>query len=392
MTTTGTLRPGHGPYLRATIALFFLGIATFAQLYTVQPLLVPIGHDFGVGAADTSWLMSAATAGVAAGVLPLGHYAGRWGRRRTMVVGLALATLIGLTFMLITNWPLFIVLRALQGAALATILVSAMAWVIAQTHPFYVTRLGGLYIAGTTVGGMTGRLVAGFAAEFGTWHTGVLVATIVAGIAGGISHLLLPGGEVYDRVDGAAVMHDDNKRFRYGAYAIGGLGMAVFVGIFNVIGYRLAAPPFQVGTAITSLLFLTYLAGTATSAITGRVAQRIGLRTTLSAGMVIAAIGVALTAIAHLLAVLIGLLLLCAGFFLTHALASAAAAKYAPKPAAASSRYSLCYYAGSSVGGVLLGHAWELGGWSATIGAALVMLAVAAALPIVGGQPKAAAS
>ncbi|WP_158025066.1 MFS transporter [Bowdeniella nasicola] len=376
------LRPGHSDYARATLALFCLGIAAFAQLYTVQPLLVPIGEEFGVGAANTSWLMSAATAGIALAVLPIGHYSGRWGRRRTMLIGLALATLAGLGLVLSQNFPLLTAIRALQGAALSTVLVSAMAWVIASAHPFAVTRLGGLYIAGTTVGGMTGRLVAGYVAELGTWRTGVIAATIVAAAAGGAAHLLLPGGEVYEDTGAVADQPDPYRRARFAMYAIGGLGMATFVGIFNVMGYRLAGPPFFVGTAVTSTLFLTYLAGTATSAVAGRVAGRIGLKPAVLVGLAVAAGGVALTLVDSIVVMFAGMLVLCAGFFLAHALASSNAARYSLRPAAASSRYSLSYYAGSSIGGVLLGYAWEGGGWVGTVAGAAALLALAALIVV----------
>lgn len=382
MTPPLLLRPGHGDYFRATLALFCLGIATFAQLYTVQPLLVTIGTEFGVGAATTSWLMSASTAGIALAVLPIGSLSGRWGRRRTMLGGLALATIAGIALVFSHSFAMLIVLRTLQGAALSTVLVSAMAWVIAQTHPFAVTRLGGLYIAGTTVGGMTGRLVAGFAAEFGDWRTGVIAATIMAAAAGGLAHLLLPGGEVYEGAPKDTDGMDDYRRVRIAMYLIGGLGMAVFVGVFNVMGYRLHGPPFRVGTAITSTLFLTYLAGTATSAVAGRIAGRIGMKNALIAGLALSLLGVALTALNSIIVLFVGLLVLCAGFFLAHALASATAARYSPRPAAASSRYSLCYYAGSSLGGVLLGYAWELAGWTGTVIAAATMVVAAAVVVI----------
>lgn len=389
MSGTG-LMPGHGDYARATAALFFLGIAAFAQLYTVQPLLVPIGEEFGVGAADTSWLMSATTAGIALAVLPVGHYSGRWGRRRTMLIGLALATLAGIALLGVTSFAGLIAIRAVQGAALSTVLVSAMAWVIAAAHPLAVTRLGGLYIAGTTVGGMTGRLVAGYAAELGTWRTGVLTATIVAAAAGGAAHLLLPGGEVYEDAVTARSTPDPYRRIRLAMYAIGGLGMATFVGIFNVMGYRLAGPPFHVGTAITSTLFLTYLAGTATSAIAGRIAARTGLKVAVLSGLAVATAGIALTLVDSLVVMFIGLLALCAGFFLAHALASSNAARYSPRPSAASSRYSLSYYAGSSIGGVLLGYAWEGGGWLGTVAGAVALLAAAGLIVVLTPRAQSA--
>jgi MFS transporter, YNFM family, putative membrane transport protein len=95
-------------------------------------------------------------------------------------------------------------------------------------------------------------------------------------------------------------------------------------------------------------------------------------------GLATCAVGVLVTLASPLWAIWAGLFLLAAGFFVAHAVANSTVARVAPRPSAAAGRYTLFYYLGSSVGGVLLGQAWELGAWGGTAVAALVILAVAA--------------
>ncbi|WP_454084341.1 hypothetical protein [Georgenia sp. Marseille-Q6866] len=156
--------------------------------------------------------------------------------------------------------------------------------------------------------------------------------------------------------------------------------MAMFVGIYNVIAYRTHAPPFLLGTGLGSMFYLTYLAGTATSSLAGRLERRVGLRTTALTGLAACAGGVALTVPDSLVLVWVGLAVVAAGFFMVHAVASAASARLSPRPSDGSGTYTLAYYAGSSVGGVLLGQAWEVGAWGATVVAAVAIIAVAGAV------------
>ncbi|KAE8762132.1 MFS transporter, partial [Georgenia thermotolerans] len=176
----GGLREGTPELRRALGALFGIGLATFALLYAVQPLLVPIGGEFAVGASEASLLVSVSTAGIAVAVLPLARLSERLGRARVITGGLAAAALAGALVAWAPSFPLLLGLRALQGVALAGVPAAALAWVAEEVHPAAVTRVGGLYIAGTTVGGMAGRLLAGLAAEVWGWRGAVLAVALAA--------------------------------------------------------------------------------------------------------------------------------------------------------------------------------------------------------------------
>ena len=72
------------------------GVATFAQLYSLQGLLPLVSRDLGVTAAQASLSVSVATIGLAATVLPWSFASDRWGRVRIMGLAVVLATLFGL--------------------------------------------------------------------------------------------------------------------------------------------------------------------------------------------------------------------------------------------------------------------------------------------------------
>lgn len=381
--------PGHPAFRRALVALFAIGLATFSLLYLVQPILFIVGPEFGHSATQASLLVSVSTAALALAVIPLARLSERWGRRRTMVAGLAVAALAGAGLALAPTWSALLVLRTVQGVALAAVPAAAMAWVAEEVASTAVTRVGGLYIAGTTVGGMAGRLVAGVAADLWGWRWAMVVVAVLAAVAAAAGALLLPRGRgprtARPRTADRAVA-DPSRGARVRLYLVGGLGMAMFVGVYNVIGFRTSAPPYLLGAGLGSMFFLTYAAGTVSSALAGRLTARVGMRGAVLVGLGLAAVGVVITLAAPLVVIWLGLLVLAAGFFVAHAVASANVARLAPRPSAASARYTLAYYAGSSIGGVLLGQAWEVGAWGGTAAAALAFLAVTAL--VAAGLPR----
>jgi len=81
-------RPGPSPdqleagtpgYRRANLAMFVGGFATFAMVYSTQPLLPLLAAEFGVGAASASLTVSATTAGLALMLIPASVLADRLG-------------------------------------------------------------------------------------------------------------------------------------------------------------------------------------------------------------------------------------------------------------------------------------------------------------------------
>ena len=152
---------GSAAYGRILAGLAFAGVATFAQLYSTQAVLPILAADLQVTAAEAALTISLATVGLAVTVLPWSFLADRIGRVRAMMWGISAATVLGLLVPLAPSFPMLLGLRMLEGMALGGIPAIAIAYLNEEVNKAHAALAAGSYVAGTTLGGLAGRLVAG---------------------------------------------------------------------------------------------------------------------------------------------------------------------------------------------------------------------------------------
>lgn len=84
------IKRGTPQFMRVTLALFSAGLATFALLYCVQPILPVLSQEFGLTPANSSISLSISTAMLAIGLLFTGPLSDAIGRKPVMVTALLL--------------------------------------------------------------------------------------------------------------------------------------------------------------------------------------------------------------------------------------------------------------------------------------------------------------
>lgn len=368
------LSPGQPGYRRMSFALFAAGMATFALLYSTQALLPAVSADFGVSASAASWTVSAATAALAVCVLPMSSLSERFGRRPVMTASLAVAVAVGLLVPFAPSLEWLVALRAVQGAALAGLPASAMAYLAEEVRPKALVAAIGLFVAGNSIGGMSGRIVTGWVAQLWGWRAGLAAVGLMALVCALVFRAMLPKarhftpGSVNPRALVATVRGHLADPLLARLYAIGALFMTVFGAVYTVIGYRLVEAPFSLPQGIVGSIFLVYLVGTVSSAAAGKLVGRLGRRGALYLAVTTTAAGLLLSLADTLPAVLLGLVLITAGFFAGHAVASSSVSRTAKTGRAqASALYQSAYYLGSSAGGALGALAYHSGGWAGTV-------------------------
>ncbi|SHI02873.1 MFS transporter [Streptomyces sp. 3214.6] len=385
------MAPGGPGYRRMSFALFLAGVATFALLYSTQALLPLISGDFGVAASQASWTVAAATGGLAVFVLPMSALSERYGRRTVMTVSLAVAVGVGLLVPFAPSLGTLVVLRAVQGAALAGLPASATAYLAEEVRPKALVTAIGLFVAGNSVGGMSGRVITGWVAQEWGWRVAVGAIGALAVACAIAFRLLLPApkhfraGSPAPRVLAGAVRdHLANPLLRR-LYAIGALFMTVFGGVYTVIGYRLTEAPFSLPQGIVGSIFLVYLVGTVSASTAGRLVGRLGRRGALYLAGGTTAAGLLLSLADSLALVLLGLVLITAGFFAGHAVASSAVSKTATTGRAqASALYQSAYYIGSSTGSTVGAMAFHSGGWAGTVGVGVLAVLGVVTITVLG--------
>ncbi|MGX6743219.1 MFS transporter [Streptomyces xantholiticus] len=368
------LSPSAAGYRRMSFALFAAGMATFALLYSTQALLPAVSTDFGVTAGTASWTVSAATGALALCVLSMSALSERYGRTTVMNASLAVAVVVGLLVPLAPNVESLVALRALQGAALAGLPASAMAFLAEEVRPKALVGAIGLFVAGNSIGGMSGRIVSGWVAQAFGWRAGLAAVGVMALLCALVFRALLPQarhftpGTLNPRILARTVRGHLADPLLLRLYGIGALFMTVFGAVYTVIGYRLVEAPFSLPQGVIGSIFLVYLVGTASSAAAGKLVARLGRRGALYLAVTTTAAGLLLSLADTLTAVLLGLVLITAGFFAGHAVASSAVSRTAKTGRAqASALYQSAYYLGSSAGGTLGAVAFHAGGWGGTV-------------------------
>src|SRR5262245_17168958 len=186
------MAPGGPGSRRMSFALFLAGVQPFALLYSTQALLPLISGEFGVAASEASWTVAAATGGLAVFVLPMSALSERFGRRTVMTGSLAVAVTVGLLVAFAPSLTALVVLRAVQGAALAGLPPSATAYLAEEAGAKALVTAIGLVVAGNGVGGMSGRIITGWVAQEWGWRVAVGVIGAIAVACAVAFRLLLP--------------------------------------------------------------------------------------------------------------------------------------------------------------------------------------------------------
>jgi len=384
---TGYL-PGDPEYRKLSVALFAAGLATFALLYSTQPLLPELVDAFHVSPSQSAFSVSFATFGLGLALLIAGPASEVLGRTNLMRWSVAATSVFALLSALAPTWHLLLALRGLQGIAMAGLPAVAMAYLREEVHQDSHARASGLYIAGTAVGGMAGRLIAGGLSDLGGWRFATGGIALVGVLCAGVVWLLLPASRNFHPT--AARPHDLFRVLRDPAllalYGIAATAVGAFVAVYNGAVFRLSGSPYELSAGAAGLVFCVYLLGSAGSATAGTLADRYGRRKVVPVGCLITLAGVAITLAAPLPLIILGLAVMTAGFFAVHGVASgwvpARAHASGVGTGQASSMYLFAFYLGSSVFGGLAGTAWSHAGWTGVAGEAGALFLVTLILAV----------
>lgn len=381
-TPTG-FRAGERGYHHATIAMFAAATATFMTLYCVQGLLPMFSEHYAVSPATSALTVSVSTGLLALAIIPASVLSERFGRVRVMSVSAVSATLLGLVLPWSPSFELLIAGRALQGLLCAGVPAVAMAYLAEEIDGRDLGTAMGTYVAGTTIGGLVGRMIPTLAIDITAWQWALQLASLVAlGFAVAFSRLV-PASKhfVPQRVAPRKTIRNLAGHLRdtplLCLFALAFVLTGAFVTIYNFLGYRLLAEPFDLPVIVAGLVFTLYLTGTISSAVAGRMSDTWGHSRVLVGSIAMMLTGIALSLPDWLPTVLIGISLFTAGFFAAHAVASSwVGARATHHRAEATSLYLLGYYLGSSIVGALGGVAFAAAGWIGVAGYVAAFLVV----------------
>jgi MFS transporter, YNFM family, putative membrane transport protein len=382
------LERGSRAYWRASLALLFAGYATFSLLYCVQPLLPEFTKAFGVSPAVSALSVSVSTAALAIAIFIAGFVSESWSRHRMMTLSLAASSALTVIVALLPDWHALLIVRALEGFALGGVPAVAMAYLAEEVHPEGLGLAMGLYVGGTAIGGMAGRVISGVLADFFGWRVAIGGIGLLGLLATFAFSQLLPPSRRFKPRRGVGFHHHRRSlagHLRHGGlpflFAIGFVLMGSFVTLYNYVGYRLIGQPFGLNQTEIGAIFTVYLTGVVASPWSGKMADVFGRGRVLIASLLLMMLGIALTVSYSLPVIIGGIACLTFGFFAGHSVASGWVGRLAAQAKGqAAALYLLAYYLGSSLIGSYGGHFWTAFGWPGVAGLIAGLLTIGLAI------------
>lgn len=361
---------GTASFRRTNLALFAAGFCNFSLLYSVQPLLPAFSRTYAVSPSMASLSLSLTTGVLAVAMIVCGAVSDSWGRKAIMVFSLMLSSLLTVAVGFAPGWRTVLAIRALMGVSLSGVPSIAMAYLSEEMDFDSIGLAMGLFIGGSAVGGMSGRLLTSVFTDWVGWHWALVMLGALDLVAATIFWQSLPKSRHFSRtpLDARSLL----RTFRYlfndqglpWLFMEGFLLMGAFVTVYNYIGYRLMAPPYRLSQSAVGLIFIVYLVGIFSSTWMGHVATRIGRRKLFWCTFIVTGSGIAMTLLRPLPLVILGIAIITFGFFAGHSIAASWIGRRAKhSKAQASSLYLFSYYMGSSIAGATGGIFWSRFGW-----------------------------
>lgn len=343
---------------------------TFATLYCTQPLMPVFSEEFSVSPAVASLSLSVTTGTLSVSMIVAAALSDSRGRKVVMVASLLLSALLALLVAASPGFLSLLGLRALQGVVLAGLPSIAMTYVGEEFGEDSLGAAMGLYVGGTAIGGMAGRISTGVLADAYSSEAALAAIGVVGLLGAAWFSIGLPASENFcprplalGKLPQEYLRHVKDPGLLC-IFGVGFLLMGSFVALYNYVGYLLVGPPFDLSQTAVGSIFVVYVMGTVSSALMGRLSDDFGQRGVILLGVAIMLVSALLTLSGNLYVVIAGVALYTFGFFGAHSVASAwVGQRAAGERAQASSLYLLFYYAGSSLVGTIGGLFWDPYGW-----------------------------
>jgi MFS transporter, YNFM family, putative membrane transport protein len=375
------IQTGTREYKKASLALFFGGFVTFAILYTTQPLLPIFAKEFHVSAASASLTVSVSTGILSFMMLLAAALSDRIGKKKIMVLSMIFTSGLGMIMAFSPNFISLVLLRACLGVFAAGVPSIAMAYVAEEFHPSGIGKIMGLYISGTSIGGMAGRILTSLLTDFFSWRAAMFTIGAISFVLSIIFSLTLPAPRHFFKktLNGKTVftayyVHFRNKPLMSLIF-LGFLFMGGFVTLYNYIGFLLTESPYSFSQSIIGFIFIVYLFGSFSSVYMGRKADQYGHSPVLKISIALTVFGAILTLAPLIFVKIIGISIFTYGFFGSHSIASAWIGEQAKiNKAQASALYLLFYYLGSSLAGTAGGYFWTHFHWLGVIAFIVTLL------------------
>ena len=136
-----------------------------------------------------------------------------------------------------------------------------MAYLREEIAPDAHAGATGLYVGGTAIGGMVGRLIVGAVADAAGWRWALAAMGGVGLVCAVVVVVTLPPSRGFRRTEPSRAARRATMRrlvtdpALLALYGVAAVAMGAFIAVFNTVGFRLRGEPYALGVAAACLLY-----------------------------------------------------------------------------------------------------------------------------------------
>lgn len=351
-----------------------------ANLYYNQPLLNMIRHDLGVSEFTTNLIAMVTQIGYALGLLfvvPLGDM---FKRKKIIVTNFSLLVISLLCIAMATN------IETILMASLFTGICSVIPQIFIPIAAIYSKpenkgRNVGLVVSGLLSGILISRVVSGLVGDLFGWREMYYIAAGLMVVCGIIVMTILPDiqptfkGKYAGLMKSLLLLVKEFPALRI--YAVrSGLAFGSFLAMWSCLAFKMGQAPFFAGSDVVGMLGLCGVAGAMTASFVGKYVRKVGVRNFNFWGCGLILLSWLLLYLGgHFYATIIaGIIIIDIGMQCIQLSNQSSIFELCPK---ASNRvntiFMTTYFVGGSLGTFLSGTAWQLFGWTGTVGVGIFL-------------------
>lgn len=365
--------------IRNLSIVVYCTVVAFAILYATQPLLPLLAEQWNRPISDTALLTTATMVPLALGPLLYGYILEHVSTKHMLTAGYGVLTIAQLAIGFGPDYPVFVVLRAIQGAMLPAVLTALMTYSSAAGGHDRTRRNITVYIAATIVGGFSGRFLSGLLTDLFDWQLAFLFWAGAAMPATWLTTRL--GTDPRIRL-GKVRLAEVRELIRRPVYTEGLLSafllFFVFAAVLNFLPFQMRSNDPSIPQSAIALVYTGYLIGALISLGSLHLVEWMGgERRTLIAGSLVYLLGTAMFMLPGNATAYVSMLVFAAGMFTLHSVLSAFLNHLEQqRKGLVNGLYVSSYYCGGALGSYLPGFIYQYRGWSEFVLFLLLLLAI----------------
>ncbi len=360
-------------------------IVGFAVLYTTQPLLPLLAEQWHRPIGDTALLTTATMIPLALGPLMYGYVLEHVSTKHMLTASFSVLTLAQFALGLGPDYPVFLLLRAIQGLMLPAIFTALMTYSSAAGGQEKTRRNITIYIAATILGGYCGRVLTGLLTDLINWQAAFLFWAFAALVATWLTTRLASDPRLrLGKVHLAEIRELARRPIYAEGLASAFLLFFVFAAVLNFLPFHMRDNDPGISQSAIALVYTGYLVGVAIALGSLRLIHLFGgERRTLVAGSLVYLLGTAAFALPGNQLAYVTMLVFAAGMFTLHSVLSAFLNHLeTERKGLINGLYVSAYYTGGAMGSYFPGFIYQYVGWPAFVAFMLLLLVVLTVLSL----------